>query len=392
MNFTAQKASRKWASGAFGRIGAVMVTVATTCLLLGMPTAPAYAKKGCCAAPWDNLFRVESPKSRAKVRRAAVPLPKPRPAEAPAARSEQAAEKEEAAPKNGKSTDQAKEEAAPQPQPPPPSACRLALTDAIAIAPSIPDIRDAGGCGGEDLVRLEAVVLPDKRQVSVKPAAVLRCPMATALAEWIRNDIAPLATGLGSTIANLDNFNSYECRGRNRVAGAKLSEHGRANALDLRAFKLANGRAISLTDRAVPREVRESVLHSACTRFPTVLGPGSDGYHEDHIHIDLMERRGNYRICQWNVYDPLPQIAPLLPAERPDEAPPREVAAKSENNKSENNKSENSKPEAGKPGAGKAEDDKTGAAKPGDEKSEEAEPAREEKPATKKRRQSRRSG
>jgi hypothetical protein len=386
MNFTAQKASRKWANGAFGRIAAAMVTVVASGLLLGMPTAPAYAKKGCCAAPWDNLFRVESPRPRAKVRRAAVPLPKPRPAEAPAAELEKPAEQEQAAPKNGKSTDQAKEQAAPEPQPPPPSACRLALTDAIAIAPSIPDIRDPGGCGGEDLVRLEAIVLPDKRQVSVKPAAVLRCPMATALAEWIRNDIAPLATGLGSTIANLDNFDSYECRGRNRVVGAKLSEHGRANALDVRAFKLANGRAISLTDRAVPREVRESVLHSACTRFPTVLGPGSDGYHEDHIHLDLMERRGNYRICQWNVYDPLPQIAPLLPAERPDEAPPREVAAKSENNKSENNKPETNKPDASKTG-----DDKTGAAKPDDEKSEEAEPAREQKPAKKKRRQNRRS-
>jgi hypothetical protein len=386
MNFTAQKASRKWANGAFGRIAAAMVTVVASGLLLGMPTAPAYAKKGCCAAPWDNLFRVESPRPRAKVRRAAVPLPKPRPAEAPAAELEKPAEQEQAAPKNGKSTDQAKEQAAPEPQPPPPSACRLALTDAIAIAPSIPDIRDPGGCGGEDLVRLEAIVLPDKRQVSVKPAAVLRCPMATALAEWIRNDIAPLATGLGSTIANLDNFDSYECRGRNRVVGAKLSEHGRANALDVRAFKLANGRAISLTDRAVPREVRESVLHSACTRFPTVLGPGSDGYHEDHIHLDLMERRGNYRICQWNVYDPLPQIAPLLPAERPDEAPPREVAAKSENNKSENNKPETNKPDASKTG-----DDKTGAVKPDDEKSEEAEPAREQKPAKKKRRQNRRS-
>jgi hypothetical protein len=386
MNFTAQKASRKWANGAFGRIAAAMVTVVASGLLLGMPTAPAYAKKGCCAAPWDNLFRVESPRPRAKVRRAAVPLPKPRPAEAPAAELEKPAEQEQAVPKNGKSTDQAKEQAAPEPQPPPPSACRLALTDAIAIAPSIPDIRDPGGCGGEDLVRLEAIVLPDKRQVSVKPAAVLRCPMATALAEWIRNDIAPLATGLGSTIANLDNFDSYECRGRNRVVGAKLSEHGRANALDVRAFKLANGRAISLTDRAVPREVRESVLHSACTRFPTVLGPGSDGYHEDHIHLDLMERRGNYRICQWNVYDPLPQIAPLLPAERPDEAPPREVAAKSENNKSENNKPETNKPDASKTG-----DDKTGAVKPDDEKSEEAEPAREQKPAKKKRRQNRRS-
>ena len=107
-----------------------------------------------------------------------------------------------------------------------------------------------------------------------------------------------------------------------------MSEHGRANALDVRAFKLANGQSISLTDRTVPREVRENVLHSVCTRFTTVLGPGSDGYHEDHIHLDLMQRHNNYKICQWNVWDPMPQIAPLLPAERPDEAPPREVAAK----------------------------------------------------------------
>jgi hypothetical protein len=72
------------------------------------------------------------------------------------------------------------------------------------------------------------------------------------------------------------------------------------------------------------------VLHSVCARFTTVLGPGSDGYHEDHIHLDLMERHNNYKICQWDVWDPLPRIAPLLPAERPDEAPSREVAAKSD--------------------------------------------------------------
>ena len=69
------------------------------------------------------------------------------------------------------------------------------------------------------------------------------------------------------------------------------------------------------------------MLHSVCARFTTVLGPGSDGYHEDHIHLDLMERRNNYRICQWNVWDPMPKIAPMMPAERPEEAPPREVAA-----------------------------------------------------------------
>ena len=219
---------------------------------------------------------------------------------------------------------QAGRAARPAPQP---SACRRALTEEIAIAPSIPDIHGAGGCGGEDLVRLEAVVLPDKRQVSVKPAAILRCTMASAIADWVRTDIAPLAAGLGSASASLDNFDSFECRGRNRIAGAQLSEHGRANALDVRGLKLANGQSISLTDRTVPRELRESVLHSVCARFSTVLGPGSDWYHEDHIHLDLMERRNNYRICQWNVWEPLPQIAPLLPAERPDEAPPREVAS-----------------------------------------------------------------
>ena len=105
---------------------------------------------------------------------------------------------------------------------PQPSACRLALTEAIAIAPSIPDIHGAGGCGGEDLVRLEAVVLPDKRQVSVKPAAILRCAMASAIADWIRTDIAPLAAGAGSAISSLDNFDSFECRSRNRVAGADI--------------------------------------------------------------------------------------------------------------------------------------------------------------------------
>jgi len=224
-----------------------------------------------------------------------------------------------------KPTDKPAEQAA-APVPPPASACRLALTEEIAIAPSIPDIHGPGGCGGEDLVRLEAVVLPDKRRVTVKPAATLRCKMASEIADWVRTDIAPLTTSFGSEISVLDNFDSFECRGRNRVVGAQLSEHGRANALDVRAFGLANGQSISLTDRMVPREVRENVLHSVCARFTTVLGPGSDGYHEDHIHLDLMERHNNYKICQWNVWDPLPQIAPMLPAERPAEAPPREEA------------------------------------------------------------------
>src|SRR6478736_4300844 len=328
MNCSAEKASRKWAYGAFGRTAAAMVTVVAVAFL-GASSEPAMAARGTRPAPWGDLFGDGPPRLRGTLHRAAVPLPRPRPTEAPATESgSPPAEAPAEAAKPG-------EPSAPSPQP---SACRLALTDTIAIAPSIPDIHGAGGCGGEDLVRLEAIVLPDKRQVSVKPAAILRCAMASALADWIRTDIAPLAAGLGSAISDLDNFDSFECRGRNRVVGARLSEHSRANALDVRAFKLANGRSTSLTDRSMPRELRENVLHSACARFTTVLGPGSDWYHEDHIHFDLMERRNGYRICQWNVYDPLPQVAPLLPAERPEEAPPREVAAKSDAPQSENAK------------------------------------------------------
>ena len=349
-----------------------MVTVVTVALLLGMPTGPAVAAKASRHAPWGDLLRVGSPHEQGTARHAAVPLPKPRPAEAPSAERDKPDKKEQA---NGKPDQQA------APASPEPSACRLALTDEVAIAPSIPDIKGTGGCGGEDLVRLEAIVLPDKRQVSVKPAAILRCKMAAALADWIRSDIAPLAERLGSTVSNLDNFDSFECRGRNRIAGAQLSEHGRANALDVRAFKFTDGTTISLTDRTVPRGLRESVLHSACTRFSTVLGPGSDWYHEDHIHLDLMERRNNYRICQWDVWDPLPPKAPLLPAERPDEAPPREVADKPGGAKSD----------AGKSDAGKAHDAEPEAQKSDTEKSDEAEPPREEKPAKKKRRQNRRS-
>jgi len=248
---------------------------------------------------------------------AKVPLPQPRPAEAPAAENKSSDEKESSSGALSQSEITKPAEL---------SACRQALTDSIAIAPSIPPIRGPGGCGGEDLVRLEAIVLSPTQRVTVKPAAILRCTMAAAVADWVRTDIAPLAVSLGTTVSELDNFNSFECRGRNRVKGAKLSEHGLANALDVRGLKFTDGKTLSLTDRAVPRETREKVLASVCARFTTVLGPGSDWYHEDHIHLDLAQRRNNFKLCQWGVYEPMPAIAPLMPAERPDEAPARPAA------------------------------------------------------------------
>ena len=252
-----------------------------------------------------------------------VPLPRPRPVEAPAVASPEPVP----SPGQEQPAGQDKSVVPAAPAAPELSACRRALTEDIAIAPSIPPIHEANGCGGGDLVKLEAVVLRNGQRVNLKPAATLRCEMARAVSDWIRDDAAPLAESLGSTLNGLDNFDSYECRGRNRVKGAKLSEHGKANALDVRGLDLANGTRLSLTDRALAREVREKVLLSVCTRFTTVLGPGSDWYHEDHIHLDIAQRRNNYKLCQWNVYDPLPGTAPLLPAERPGEAPPRDAGA-----------------------------------------------------------------
>ncbi len=259
------------------------------------------------------------PELFAAPKHALVPLPKPRPEAAPKAERAPAAE---AAPE--------KSAEAPAPVPPQPSACRLALTDDIAIAPSLPPIKGPGGCGGDDIVRLDAVVLPDKTRVALKPPATLRCTMATAVADWVRTDLNALATSLNTTLRTLDNFDSFECRGRNRVAGAILSEHGKANALDVRSVTFADGRELKLTDRTADRGLRESVLHSACSRFSTVLGPDSDWYHEDHIHIDLAARHNNYRICEWDVLDPLPAVAPMLPPPRPEDAPPREAEDKGE--------------------------------------------------------------
>jgi hypothetical protein len=90
------------------------------------------------------------------------------------------------------------------------------------------------------------------------------------------------------------------------VRGATLSEHGRADALDVRLFKLADGRDLVLTDVNINKAWREAIKASACARFSTVLGPGSDGSHEEHIHLDLAERHNNYKVCEWDVRVPPP--------------------------------------------------------------------------------------
>ena len=228
-----------------------------------------------------------------------IPLPRPRPADI--ARPEPPAE-------------------ASAEEPAPPSACRLRLTAELAVAPSLPALVGPGECSVEDVVRLEAVWLADKTRVAVTPPAILRCNFAEAIVHWVREDLAPTARAFGGPLKSVDNYAAYDCRGRNRIIGAKLSEHGKANALDVRSVKLASGSVIELTDPTVDKDFRERVRKSTCARFTTVLGPGSDGYHENHIHVDLAERAGGHRMCQWDVREPGEEAVPL-PQPRPAAAP-----------------------------------------------------------------------
>jgi len=195
-----------------------------------------------------------------------IPLPRPRPAEIPEPPAEMSAE-----------------------EPAPPSACRLRLTAQLAVAPSLSAPVGPGECNVEDVVRLEAVWLTDKTRVAVTPPAIVRCSFAEAIVRWVREDLAP-------------------------------ATRGKANALYVRSVKLASGSVIELTDPSADKSFRERVRKSTCARFTTVLGPGSDGYHENHIHVDLAERAGGHRMCQWDVREPGEEAVPL-PQPRPTAAP-----------------------------------------------------------------------
>ena len=192
---------------------------------------------------------------------------------------------------------------------------RLAAMAAIEL---LPRFIGPGACGGRDMVEVDAVFLPKGGRIAVEPAAVLNCSMAELVASWLRDEAAPRVAELGSALTAIENYDSYECRPRNRVSGAKLSEHAHGEALDVRALHLADGRRLALSDTTVDKPLRDALRDSACRRFTTVLGPGADIFHSGHVHLDVVKRPAGYRICQWDVREPLPGGAHIpLPRPRP---------------------------------------------------------------------------
>ena len=154
-------------------------------------------------------------------------------------------------------------------------------------------------CGDVAPVRMTAIRLEGGGKVELRPAAVARCEMALEFAQWVREDLAPGVRPLGSGLRRIEIAASYHCRPRNNVSGARLSEHGLANAIDVGALVLDDGRRVAIVDPKAPQFLFAEMRLSTCARFTTVLGPGSDAAHHDHVHLDLARRRGGYRLCQW---------------------------------------------------------------------------------------------
>ena len=138
--------------------------------------------------------------------------------------------------------------------------------------------------------------------VAVSPPATLACPIVSELERWIATAVQPAAMHwFGAPVAEIKQISAYSCRGMNGNAYARISEHAFGNALDIAAFVLADGRAISVKNgwHGLPEEqgFLRDVQGAACQQFTTVLAPGSNVYHYDHIHVDLMRRSSGYRTC-----------------------------------------------------------------------------------------------
>jgi hypothetical protein len=139
--------------------------------------------------------------------------------------------------------------------------------------------------------------------VAVKPAATLACPIVSVLDHWLDSSVQPAAQRwFGARVVEIKQISAYSCRGMNGNSNAHISEHAFGNALDIAAFTLADGRRISVKDgwHGLPEEqgFLRDVQGAACQQFTTVLAPGSNAYHYDHIHVDLMRRASRRFICE----------------------------------------------------------------------------------------------
>lgn len=178
------------------------------------------------------------------------------------------------------------------------------------------EVDGPGICG---LTRPFKVTALQGGAVTFNATATLDCPMVAELDQWLTDIVQPSAQArFGQKVIQINSMGSYACRGMNNQTGAQLSEHSFGNALDIGGFVLADGRQITLVQdwwrgEEQARAFLMDIHRGSCERFSTVLSPGSNAFHYNHIHVDLaMHGRSGRRICK-------PQPEETLPP--PDQSP-----------------------------------------------------------------------
>ena len=138
---------------------------------------------------------------------------------------------------------------------------------------------------------------------TLTPAATLACPLVSALDRWVSEGVQPAALRwFGAQVAAIKQISAYSCRGMVGSGSSGISEHAFGNAIDIAAFTLADGRTITVKNgwHGTPEE--QGFLHdvqlNACETFSTVLAPGYNAAHYDHIHVDLMRRESGRHPCR----------------------------------------------------------------------------------------------
>ena len=141
------------------------------------------------------------------------------------------------------------------------------------------------------------VVPWDDRWRTIGPLSIV---LVAALTNGVGGDVVKLLPP-NQHLVRIEIAGAYECRGRNRVAAAKLSEHATGNAIDITAFVTGKDQRLEIARQASASAFFTALQSSACKTFMTVLGPGSDGFHETHLHLDLQQRSNGSHFCQWTV-------------------------------------------------------------------------------------------
>ncbi len=145
-------------------------------------------------------------------------------------------------------------------------------------------------CGINDAVKISAV-----NGVVLSQKAVMNCQTAQALNTWVKTGLRPAVGNQGGGVSSLRVVAHYACRTRNNRKGAKISEHGKGNAIDIAGIGLKNGSELTvLSDwgRGKDGRILKKAHRAACGPFGTVLGPKADRFHRDHFHLDTARHRG----------------------------------------------------------------------------------------------------